>query len=177
MILDCFKNRLGVFNELLIQRSLGYSIRCRCEFYKPATLNEIDEFQQNSGFILPSDLQDFFIIHNGARLFINPEVFDDPSWYIFSLEEIENALDDYSLPNNQYPIAKYDDLLICINNDSPKANKKNYLYARSIYTPSDDEGEQLQLSFEIFLDRLIVSQGEIFWDWPKITSEIFYRNN
>lgn len=87
-------------------------------FYKPATIIEIDEFQQNSGFILLSDLQDLFLIHNGARLFINPEVFDDPSWYIFSLEEIVSALNDYSLPNNQYPIAKYDDVLICTDNDS-----------------------------------------------------------
>lgn len=177
VVLNCFKNRLSDFNELLIQRSLGYTIRCRCEFYKPATLIEIDEFQQNTGFIIPNDLQKFFLIHNGAKLFINPEVFDDPSWYIFSLEEIVSALKDYPLPNNQYPIAKYDDVLICINSESLEASKRNYLYVRSIFTPSNHDGEQLQLSFEIFLDRLLVSQGDHFWDWPKITSEIFYYNN
>lgn len=176
VVLKCFKNRLDQSNELLIQRSLGYSIRSRCEFYKPATLIELDEFQQTSGFAIPSDLQDFLLIHNGAKLFYNPEVYDDPPWYFFSLEEIVSAIKDYSLPDDQYPIAKYDDVLICINNDSLEIKKRNYLYVRSIYTPSDNDGEQLHLSFEIFLDRLIVSHGEHFWDWPKITSEVFYRN-
>ncbi|GIO41307.1 hypothetical protein [Paenibacillus apis] len=106
-------------------------MKCRCEFYKPDTLIEIDEFQQISGFAIPNDLQDFFLIH------------------------------------------KYDDVLICIHNDRQAIGKREYLYVRSIYTPSDHVGEHLQLSFEIFLDMLLVSNGELFGDWPKITSEFF----
>lgn len=151
-------------------------MKCRCEFYKAATLIDIDEFQQISGFAIPHDLQNFFLIHNGAKLFINPEVYDDPPWYFFSLEEIANALEEYPIPDGQYPIAKYDDVLICIHNDRQAIRKREYLYVRSIYTPSDHVGEHLQWSFEIFLDLLLVSNGELFWDWPKITSEIFYRD-
>lgn len=109
-------------------------MKCRREFYKPDTLIEIDEFQQISGFAIPNDFQDFFLIH------------------------------------------KYDDVLICIHNDRQAIGKREYLYVRSTYTPSDHVGEHLQLSFEIFLDLLLVSNGELFWDWPKITSEFFYRN-
>ncbi|WP_433619293.1 SMI1/KNR4 family protein [Paenibacillus cellulositrophicus] len=176
-VLNRFKSRLDDSNKILIQRSLGYSTWCHCEFYQPATMNEVDEFQENTGLYIPGDLRDFFMIHNGARLFVNSEVFDDPSWNIFTLEEITGAVEDYAIPSHQYPIAKYDDVLICIDNDCLKLQKGDYLYARSIYTPPDHDGEQLYLSFEIFLDRLIVSQGDHFWDWPKITSEIFYRNN
>lgn len=176
-VLARFKSRLDDSNKILIQRSLGYSAWCHCEFYQPATMNKIDEFQENTGFYIPGDLRDFFMIHSGARLFVNSEVFDDPSWNIFSLEEIARGIEDYSIPSHQYPMAKYDDVLICIDSDSFKEQKREHLCVRSIYTPPDHDGEMLNLSFELFLDRLIVSQGDHFWDWPKITSEIFYRNN
>ncbi|MEC0373136.1 SMI1/KNR4 family protein [Paenibacillus chibensis] len=101
-VLNRFKSRLDGSNKILIQRSLGYSAWCHCEFYQPATMNEVDEFQENTGFYIPDDLRDFFMIHNWARFFVNSEVFDDPSWNIFSLEEITVAVEDYSIPSHQY---------------------------------------------------------------------------
>ncbi|MNL70493.1 hypothetical protein D3C87_1955040 [compost metagenome] len=70
-----------------------------------------------------------------------------------------------------YIIAKFDQTLICVDSNYVKHGRKDYLFDQSIYTSSRDNGEPLNLNFELWLDRLLVSQGDHFWLWNSITPE------
>jgi len=153
-----------------IQRNLGYQLNCSFSFSRPAEPQEIEDFQTETDFLLPDDYKFFLSLHNGAQLYMDVEGIE-PHWHIFGIDEIQDALEKYPTPDHIYIIAKYDQTLICVNNTYVKEGRRDYLFDQSIYTVSRDNAEPLELNFELWLDRLLVSQGDHFWLWKSITPD------
>lgn len=165
LTLDGLKKRLRKSSLNVIQRTQGYTLNTSCSFSKPASKREIDEFQKETGLILPNSLKLFLSIHNGAELFKDEEEKVEPSWYVLGLDEIEDYLERYPAPSHIYVIAKYDQTLICVNAKRVKEGREDYLLDRSVYDSAEYEGEPINLNFEIWFDRLITAQGAFFWSW------------
>lgn len=162
----------AIFNNKIfyIQRNLGFQLTCTFSFSKPALLNEIEEFEAETDLKLPEDYKFFLSLHNGMELYKDIEE-SAPHWHIFGVDEIQDALQKFPTPDHVYVIAKFSETLICVNSDYVEQGRKDYLFDQSIYTSARDHGEPLNLSFELWLDRLLVSQGDQFWLWNGITPE------
>ncbi|MFC6548700.1 SMI1/KNR4 family protein [Cohnella cellulosilytica] len=156
-----------------IQRTLGFIQKCSFSFYKPANQEEIAKFVIETGFTLPSGYLDFLQIHNGALLFQDESGKGNPSWIIFGLDDVTDYHEQYHLTEKMYPIAKYDQTLICVDNQAVIDGREDYLFDRSIYDSPENEGENMHLNFELYLDRLIVSQGDHFWFWNTLNAHNF----
>ncbi|GMK40427.1 hypothetical protein PCCS19_34830 [Paenibacillus sp. CCS19] len=163
--LSALKDRIRRNPIFEIQRELGYTMTCSFLFYNPATEQLLSEFCNDTGFNLSHGFRKFLMIHDGAILFKDQSNRAEPPWLIFGLDQIVDHLNDFPAPEHMYPIAKYDQTIIYVNDLLLKEGKDNYLYDRTIYDPSDHEGTAIGLNFELWFERLIVSQGAHFWFW------------
>ncbi|KHL92947.1 hypothetical protein QW71_26530 [Paenibacillus sp. IHB B 3415] len=168
--LDALKKTMQNNIPFQIQRNLGYYLKCSFSFSKSANSKEIEDFESETNLKLPEDYKFFLSLHNGMELYKDVEE-SAPHWHIFGIDEILDALEKYPTPEHVYTIAKFDQTLICVNSDYVKDGKKGYLLDQSIYTSSHNDGDPLHLNFELWLDRLLVSQGDHFWLWNSITPE------
>ncbi|PRP51503.1 hypothetical protein C7B63_08645 [Bacillus halotolerans] len=140
-----------------------------------ATLNDIQSFEATHQLTLPDDYQKFITLHNGAKIF---QILADGEnigggLYLFSLEEIEEELkyEDLFEEINGIPIGHLlEGCHLMIDKNKLDKGDPNYLFIFQMgeYTP-------LNLNFEIFLDRYILSNGEAFWEWNYYTAENYYR--
>ena len=64
--LNDFKNKSDENNKLIVPNPGGYKYQGKCTFYKPVTSCEITNFISETGWNLPSQFQDFLLLHNGA---------------------------------------------------------------------------------------------------------------
>ncbi|MNC40441.1 hypothetical protein D3C76_268380 [compost metagenome] len=168
--LEALKKTLHHNTPYQIQRNFGYHLNCSFSFSKPALLKEIEDFEAETNLKLPEDYMFLLSLHNGMELYKDVEE-SAPHWHIFGVDEILDALERYPTPEHMYIIAKFDQTLICVDSNYVKHGRKDYLFDQSIYTSSRDNGEPLNLNFELWLDRLLVSQGDHFWLWNSITPE------
>lgn len=68
--LNALKKRLNENNNILqIQDEQGYLYKAKCTFSPPASDEEINNFEKQTGLIIPSDYKAFLKITNGCRLF------------------------------------------------------------------------------------------------------------
>jgi len=141
-------------------------------FHEPATEQEIQSFTDRTGIQLPEDYQAFLRMHNGAVL-LKP-------WFggemeLFHLAEVENkrGIVGYFL-DHWYPIAGQNGHFLMIDGEKANRGEKDYLmwWDSSIV----DDAKHLNLNFEIWIDRFIVSQGSMFWYWPLYNVHHYYRN-
>lgn len=176
--LKSLKQRITSGQLVSFYRGLGYSRECKFSFYKAATNKEIEEFETETGTLLPESYKEFLLLHNGARLFevINDEL-DQSNWFVFGHEEISDYRAMEIMPDHMYPIAKYDQTLICVNENRLKEGQEDYLFDRTIYTGADVEGEDIKLNFEIWFERLIIAQGEHFWFWNILNATNYKPTN
>ncbi|WP_026678519.1 hypothetical protein [Fictibacillus gelatini] len=54
-ILNGLKERLDKNNQLLVQANKGYCYTATFTFNDPATIEEIDQFAKNTGWVIPLD--------------------------------------------------------------------------------------------------------------------------
>ncbi|WHY58665.1 hypothetical protein [Peribacillus simplex] len=71
------------------------------------------------------------------------------------------------------PIGSVLDGTLAISIKKLKTQEPNYLLNFDI--PSEEFFEDIQLNFELFLDRYIMTQGNDFWNWNTYTAENYYR--
>jgi hypothetical protein len=157
--------------------SEGYIIESLVTFSpNKASLNEIQNFQSNHKFTLPEDYVKFISQYNGAKIF---EILAEGEnigggLHLFSLEEIEEELkyEDLFEGINGIPIGYLlEECHLMIDKDRVNQGDPNYLFIFE----SGSEYNPLNLNFEIFLDRYIMSNGDTFWDWQYYTAENYYR--
>ncbi len=157
--------------------SEGYIVESLVTFSpNKASLSEIQNFQSNHKFTLPDDYLKFISQHNGAKIF---EILSEGEnigggLHLFSLEEIEEEL-KYELlfeGINGIPVGYLlEECHLMIDKDRVNQGDPNYLFIFE----SGSEYNPLNLNFEIFLDRYIMSNGDAFWDWKYYTAENYYR--
>lgn len=169
--LNALKTRIALGQLNSFHRGFGYTKECKFSFYKAATSSEMEDFIEKTETLLPDSYEEFLLIHNGAILFevINDE-YDYTNWLVFGHDEISEYREKDIMPEYMYPIAKYDQTLICVNEERLKEGREDYLFDRTIYSGAGEDGEDMKLNFELWLERLIIAQGEHFWFWDKLNA-------
>ncbi|MBD7966645.1 SMI1/KNR4 family protein [Paenibacillus gallinarum] len=165
------KKRLSENNNLLIlQLNEGYVTEPTCNFNEPFTDKGIKQYIQELGYDLPSDYIAFLKICNGCNLFDHP-VYGGES-YLYRLEDIK--LLTYEEPTEGYLKIGYfyqDNLVIDLKKYSE--GQKNYLLVKG-HIDNFYEARELNMNFELWFDRFIMSQGSKFWTWSNYTAENYY---
>jgi hypothetical protein len=165
------KERLDENSNLIIQKNNGTIQKVKCEFNEPTTLENIKSFEEETKWKIPEDLQSFYMSHNGALIF---EGEYGGGLEIYSLENIsQNHLPH--MPQKYYPIGYYEGEYLFVDSDKAQKNELRYLLWDDSSSPVD-KWQKLNVNFEIWLDRFIVSQGSYFWEWDKMNLEKFYDN-
>lgn len=171
--LNALKKRLNENNNILqIQGEQGYLYKAKCTFNPPASDEEINDFEKQTGLIIPLDYKAFLKISNGCRLF------DDINWggeiELYSLKQIIELNRHYEQYEGCYDIAYIYQDNIVVKSESYSNNKRNYLFWKS-QIESFEEVKPLDMNFELWLDRFVVSQGSKFWWWSIYTAENYYK--
>lgn len=145
-----------------------------CSFNPPIKTSEIETFESEHDIKLPEDYKAFLKLHNGARIY---ESVDDDGvnigggLHLFSLDDIKETQEVEYISEHGIPIAHLlEDCYLILDIEKLKSTDPNYL---NILEFTDIK--ILNLNFEIFLDRYIISQGVPFWSWPIYTAENYYR--
>ncbi|CAN7436104.1 SMI1/KNR4 family protein [Peribacillus frigoritolerans] len=145
-----------------------------CSFNPPIKTSEIETFESEHDIKLPEDYKAFLKLHNGARIY---ESVDDDGvnigggLHLFSLDDIKETQEVEYISEHGIPIAHLlEDCYLILDIEKLMSTDPNYL---NILEFTDIK--ILNLNFEIFLDRYIISQGVPFWSWPIYTAENYYR--
>lgn len=168
--LDALKERLDENNSMLVQQPKGVLLRRIFEFNPPLTEENIIEFSLEQNLHLPEDYRQFLLMHNGASLFGGEY---GGSIIIFRLEDVRSYLHN-GLPSKWLPIATILGATLFADCGRYENGEDEYLF---IHEDGEkyEEAWNLQSNFEIWLDRLIVSQGSQYWRWPILTPQKFYK--
>lgn len=146
-----------------------------CSFNAPIQTTEIEMFERENNIKLPEDYKAFLTLHNGARIY---ELIDDEDdinigggLHLFSLDEVKEAQELELMEGLGIPIGHLlGDCYLILDTEKLKIGDPNYLNILEF-----TELASPNLNFEIFLDRYIISQGVVFWDWPIYTAENYYE--
>ncbi|MDR6550704.1 SMI1/KNR4 family protein [Paenibacillus qinlingensis] len=147
---------------MYVHRGSGHLQPCSFSFYKPTSEIHMMNFVKETGYYLPESYKDFLMINDGALLFKDISEKANGAWHIFGLEDIIDFIDKKEVPENMYVIAKYHSILIYVNSSRVKEGREDYMFVGSTYVP---DAEDIVLNFELWFERLVVSQGSFFWDW------------
>ncbi|MFC4102621.1 SMI1/KNR4 family protein [Paenibacillus xanthanilyticus] len=165
--LKTLKNRMEGEKNLLLQVEGGYQYEASCTFYDPVCTSDLENFMSESNIKLPLDYIKFLALTNGCRLFddvrFGGEAFLLSLQQITKWNEINNG--DSLMIGSIYQDKIYIDL------NSIKNNEPNYMFV------GDDSNDYrpINMNFELWFDRLVVSQGSKFWTWTWDTAERYYK--
>lgn len=136
-----------------------------CQFNNPANSNQIEDFEKTSKCTLPHELKEFFLITNGITLF-------RCDCYIHDLHLMQGIIDSGIYPEGIYSIGYVNGDTIIIN--SSEISSERYIYAG----PADsvDEFKKLNCNFCTFLDRLVLSNGQDYWNWFSFKEYLIFQN-
>ena len=171
--LSGLKELLNNNDQMKIISYEGEVSNVSCSFNAPIKTTEVEMFESEHNIKFPEDYKAFLTLHNGARIY---ESIDDgdklgDGLEIFSLDEIKEHQEIEYLSEHGIPIAHLlNDCYLILDTEKLKGGDPNYLNILEF-----TELSSLNLNFEIFLDRYIISQGEAFWSWPIYTAENYYR--
>lgn len=165
--LESLKELIEKSPAMYFQRGLGHLKPCSFSFYKPNSEETIIKFVEETGLHIPESYKDFLMLNDGAILFNDISEYANGAWDIFGLEDILDFIDKKVAPDNLYVIAKYDSILIYIDSSRVKAGREDYIFVGSEYVP---DAEDIVMNFELWFERLIVSQGSFFWEWNILNS-------
>ncbi|MGE6489912.1 SMI1/KNR4 family protein [Paenisporosarcina sp. NPDC076898] len=140
---------------------------------KPNEEKNVLQFEEKIGYRLPDDYRLFLVKFNGVKIF--QELLDGRNigggLELFSIQEIVQNL-EYMDPNNKLlPIGKVEQQFLTISLEAIEKKNPNYLFLLDHI----DGPRSLHLNVELFLDRFIVSQGSVFWEWPIYTAVNYYH--
>ncbi|NMO95006.1 SMI1/KNR4 family protein [Paenibacillus lemnae] len=165
----CLKNLINRYHnenkEMIIQHIEGNFETTTFIFNDPVNDHDLGNFQQKIKRKLPDDYLDFLQTTNGCWLFNHVE--DGSENQLFNLKELEEHRDifesAYETPDLlgvSYILHDY----IVINLQDVKDGKDNYMYVLDSSAPLEYM-KSLNCSFESWLDRFIVCQGQKYWEW------------
>lgn len=160
--INSLKERLNK-NEGLIEiyRGEGRVEQVKCTFNAPTSTKEIESFEKDTGFILPDDYKRFLLISNGCSLFDHPYYGGES--YLYDLDTI---LEEYIEETHEgcFTIGYFYTENIVVNSDRYREGNKNYLMVKE-KIDQFIEARDLNMNFELWLDRYVISQGRNFWKW------------
>lgn len=153
------KQRLDEDGFLWIQQEDGYLGKAKVKFNGPATEKEIEEFP----FKLPADYEEFLRLHHGGRLFFT-EGGGNNGMELYTIEQILEHRSYYGddFPDNWFPVATgYDGSFLIVTDQHIGGG-----YLSWFDTGNNFEHDlAIGMSFEEWLEKLIITQGSNFWDW------------
>lgn len=171
--LNALKSRLNEKGNMKIIAEQGHIHTIHCSFNPPIEVQEIKKKSVRNNWLLPEDYKDFLKQHNGVRIFellLNDENIGG-GLHLYSIQEIQKTSENLKLDSQYVPIGYVLENHLLISNKDIKQNNPNYLFiAGTSFIP-----KPLNLNFELFLDRFIISQGANFWEWPYYTAENYYK--
>lgn len=155
----------------LVQRG-GRLISATSSVNHPIEEENVQQLEESIGYRLPGDYRIFLMKFNGAKIF--QELLDGENIgggiELFSIQEIVENLEYMDSKIQFLQIGYVEQRYLTISLEAMEKKNLNYLYLQE-----NIEGPRpLHLNVEIFLDRYIVSQGSVFWDWPIYTAENYY---
>lgn len=172
--LSGLKKLLNKNDQMKIILDEGEVQNVSCSFNAPIQTAEIKKFESENNIKLPNDYKAFLTLHNGARIY---DLIDDDGTniggglHLFSLDKIQETQEVEYISEHGIPIAHLlEDCYLILDKEKLKGGNPNYLNILEF-----TDLEILNLNFEIFLDRYIISQGVGFWNWPIYTAENYYR--
>ncbi|MEI5908030.1 SMI1/KNR4 family protein [Bacillus spongiae] len=172
------KEILNNNNQMKVLGEEGTVLDVKCTFNDPSNTEELKQYEESTGLLLPDDYHEFLLIHNGAIIFellLNGSLNIGGGLYLFSIEEVKSTKEKLAFEQNHYPIARLlEGHHLVVDVERIKNNDSNYLL---IINPFFNETTILNLNFELFLDRYLLSQGSSFWNWSVDTAENYYRTH
>jgi hypothetical protein len=164
--LTSLKNRLEPKGHLQLQVEGGYLYFARCVFYDPVLDYDLEQFMQKINVQLPVDYIQFLKNTNGCKLFDDVKFGGEA--VIFSLKVLIKFYDEN---NNGYL------KIACIYQDNIYIDLKSSINRLPNYIMIGDHQEYrpLNMNFELWFDRLVVSQGAKFWEWTWDSAEHYYK--
>lgn len=142
-----------------------------CTFYDPVTIEQINELEAKTGWILPEDYKRFLLITNGCKLFDHPDYGGENDLY--RLEELIEF--NYEDPfEGCFSIAYIYSENIVINSERYRNGDPNYLFVKD-KIDQFHEAEPLNMNFEMWLDRFVICQGNKFWNWKYWDAKRYYK--
>ncbi|MFD0048717.1 SMI1/KNR4 family protein [Actinomycetes bacterium NPDC127524] len=168
------KSRLDEKFSMVVSRPEGENGQVVCSFNEPAAMEQIREFEKDTNWILPKDFIEFLLLHNGCTIFDSLDEGENigGGLIIHSLEDIKSTYEDLQTDEAFIPIGSVLDQYLAISIKRLNEQNPNYLLISEI--AGEESFDPIELNFELFLDRYIVSQGDTFWSWPIYTAENYY---
>lgn len=156
--LEALKKRLDSKGLLEIQQEEGYLEKAEVFFNPPATEKDLKKLPFN----VPKDYEEFLLLHNGGLIFNHPEY--GGGFELFTIDEIleHRAIPGFDYPDNWFPIAYGYDGCYLIVTDKMVGN--GYLYVMDTGYNFEDN-MFIGMTFEDWLEKIIIAQGSKFWEW------------
>lgn len=170
--IEALQERLIKGNGLIeLQLKEGYITKAKCEFYEPVVEEVLERIEEQLGFELPVDYRNFLAITNGCSLFDDPEYGGEAQVYKWQ-EALGFTVGDDSEGYLKVAWIYQDEIVIDLK--AYKNGLQNYLYVKN-YIDNYNDVRPLNMNFELWLDRFIISQGAKFWNWSIYTAENYYK--
>ncbi|MBG9732985.1 SMI1/KNR4 family protein [Paenibacillus alvei] len=135
------------------------------EWKPPVSKNALEHFFEKNHWYIPSDLKEFYLLHNGGVLFKHPHYGGGIS--ILTMNAMQSISDENeNIPKHWYPIAWTDHTIGSICIDSERCRLKQYPYIFFLDAMKcSNEAIAIHTDFSTWLTRLLVCQGEEYWMW------------
>ncbi|VWX33015.1 SMI1/KNR4 family protein [Exiguobacterium oxidotolerans] len=143
--------------QLEVQKEKGYVEVESFTFRSGASPEELARLPKDT----PKEIVHFLSVHNGARLYFTPD--GGGGFELFSIDDILTYLPIWECPPGFIPIGAGPDgeWLVC----ESISEGDNRIWTGEFLTYEDPDFERLPVSFDKWLDYLIVAQGTMYWDW------------
>ena len=155
-----------VRNPVTIKTILGEERYC---FYwnEPASLEEIEDFENRNKCRIPVDYKEFLLSSNGAIIYKSESEYEDDGYKLLGMKEMEILThemrdDGYDIPDNWYCFIQCmfcDDILLLDLN-----KEENYIVDGDVGYPPD-EWSYINLDINTFFARLFQCNGAVYWRW------------
>lgn len=155
-IISSLKIKLDKNNCLYRNSYKGDVILSEIKFNDPLTKQELNKLGDIN---LPEDYISFLKISNGAEFFIDDYRGSRPILELYSLDKLIEEKNFYTInlqSNTEVPIGTLTDNVDLLIDEIALKNGENYLFLA-------DESIRFNYSFQEWLDKFIISQGNEFW--------------
>lgn len=146
-----------------------------CHFNPEATSGEIERFEAEFNLNLPEDYKTFLQHHNGAQLFNQVcsmgslgEIDVGGGITIYSLDEIRS--NPSRINSKQFEIASGSKIRVILDCNRYINGTQNYLLVAAENEPLC-EAKKIYCNFDLWLERIILTGGEPFWEWSWYTAD------
>ncbi|WP_143317873.1 SMI1/KNR4 family protein [Clostridium sp. HBUAS56017] len=155
-IISSLKIKLDKNNSLYRTSYKGDVILSKMKFNEPLDKQELNKIKD---ICLPEDYISFLEISNGAKFFIDECNGSQGILELYSLSQIIKEKSFYYnnlQSENEYPIGILLDNAELLVDEIALKNKKDYLFLA-------DGSKKFSYSFQEWLDKFIIAQGNEFW--------------